>query len=42
MNYIKRTILTTNGIIYKPAEPEVSNRVLRTFKQYVQYFIRLK
>jgi hypothetical protein len=34
--------MTTNGLIYKTAEPEVSNRVLRRFKKYVDYFIRVK
>ena len=42
MNYIKRVIVTTNGIIYKPAEPEVSNRVIRRYQEYVKYFIRVK
>ncbi len=26
---VKRVIMTVNGLIYKPDEPEVSNRVLR-------------
>lgn len=31
---VKRVILTPNGPIYKPDEIEVSNRILRTFKDY--------
>ena len=31
---IKRIILTPNGPVFKPDEIEVSNRVLRTYKDY--------
>jgi len=42
MELIKRVILTANGLLYKTEEPEVSNRVLRIFKKYDKFFIRLK
>ncbi len=42
MNFIKRIILTNNGVIYKVAEPEVSNRVLRKYQKHVDFFIRVK
>ena len=42
INYVKRIIVTTNGVVYKFPEPEVSNRVLRSYSKYVDYFIRIK
>lgn len=42
MNFIKRLVVTTNGVVYKPPEPEVSNRVIRRFEKYKKYFVRVK
>ena len=41
LSNIRRLTITPSGVIYNIIEPEMSNRVLRQYKEYDDSFIRI-